>query len=105
MTNETIDIDGWCHTGDIAQVLPENRAIQIIDRKKNIFKLSHGEYIAPERIESLYVLSPFIAQAFVYGDPYYSYCVGVIVPNQEFVMPWIQKQSFKNENMDFKQAC
>lgn len=46
----------------------QNGTLKIIDRKKHIFKLSQGEYIAPEKVENIYVRSPYVAQVFVHGE-------------------------------------
>ena len=67
LTDETIDSQNWLHTGDIAELCPGN-GIRIVDRKKNIFKLSQGEYIVTEKLERAYEQSPLVAQVFVTGD-------------------------------------
>ena len=59
-TAEAFDKDGWFKTGDVVKVYP-NGSTKKIDRSKNIFKLSQGEYIAPEKVENVFGLSPLIA--------------------------------------------
>jgi long-chain acyl-CoA synthetase len=80
-TAEAIDKDGWLHSGDVGMLQP-NLSLKIIDRKKNIFKLQHGEYIAPEKIENILILSQYIQEAFVYGDSLKNHLVGVCFPKE-----------------------
>ena len=53
------DSEGWFHSGDIAMWLP-NGAIQVIDRKKDIFKLAQGEYISPDKVTAVYQECPCV---------------------------------------------
>lgn len=91
-TAETIDEDGWVHTGDIGVFLP-NGTLKIIDRKKNIFKLSQGEYIVPDKLENKYVQSHLIAQIFVYGDSLQNNLVAVVVPEKAALEKWASENN------------
>lgn len=81
-TKKAIDSEGWLHTGDVGRILPHNQGLRIIDRVKEIFKLSQGEYIAPSKLESTYSKSKYIMQICVYGDSTKNNIVAIIVPNQ-----------------------
>ncbi|GCC26966.1 hypothetical protein chiPu_0005386 [Chiloscyllium punctatum] len=100
-TAEALDNHSWLHTGDIGKWLP-NGTLKIIDRKKHIFKLAQGEYIAPEKIENIYVRSEPVAQVFVHGDSLQAFLVGIVVPDPEVLPAWAQR---KNITGTFEELC
>jgi len=100
-TKETIDEEGWCHTGDIG-IWQIDGNLRIVDRKKNIFKLSQGEYVAAEKIENIMARSSFVAMSFVHGDSLQSKLVAIVVPDQEYLEDWAKKNGFGGS---YKEVC
>uniref|UniRef100_H3CZQ7 Long-chain-fatty-acid--CoA ligase n=1 Tax=Tetraodon nigroviridis TaxID=99883 RepID=H3CZQ7_TETNG len=100
-TAAALDSDGWLHSGDVGQWL-SNGTLRIIDRKKHIFKLSQGEYIAPEKIENVYMRSAPVLQVFVHGDSLQSYLVGIVVPDPEVFVGWAKERGLMGS---YKELC
>jgi len=85
-TAKALGSDGFFATGDIAQ-LNKDGTLTIIDRKKNLFKLAQGEYVALEYVETVYGRCPDVAQVWVWGDPLSNFLVAVAVPHKESFLP------------------
>ncbi|XP_024020032.1 long chain acyl-CoA synthetase 1 [Morus notabilis] len=93
--------DGWFHTGDIGEMLP-NGAVKIIDRKKNLIKLSQGEYVPLEHLENVYAITPIVEDIWIYGDSFKSFIIAVVVPHEENTKKW----AYLNGHMgSFSELC
>ena len=98
-TKEVIDKDGWFHTGDIGEI-QEHNILKITDRKKEIFKLSTGKYVAPQVVENRFKESAFIEQIMVVGNGE-KYAAAIICPAFQFLHGWCHKHKIKyNDNKD-----
>lgn len=78
--------DGWMHTGDIG-IWEEDHFLKIIDRKKEMFKISGGKYVVPAPIENKLVESKYIEQAMVVGEAQ-KFPSALIVPNYANLKEW-----------------
>lgn len=92
-TAEDLTSDGWLKTGDLGRWNP-NGTLSIVGRKKEIFKLSQGEYVAPDFVEAILGKSEWCSQVFVYGNSYKPCLVCVVVPDAQKVQHWAQEQGF-----------
>ncbi len=88
-TKEVIDKDGWFHTGDIGEFV-DDVYLKITDRKKEIFKLSGGKYIAPQLIENKFKESPFIENLIVIGENQ-KFVSAIVAPNFNYLHFWASK--------------
>lgn len=78
ITSEAITEDGWLKSGDIAEWRPDG-SLKIIDRKKNLVKLSNGEYVALEKLEAQYKTSRFVLNLLIHADSLEAHIIGLIV--------------------------
>ena len=87
-TRAAIDEEGWFHTGDIGTLV--DGYLKITDRKKEIFKLSTGKYVAPQVLENRLKESFFIEQAMVIGENE-KIAAAILVPNFDTLHFWCAK--------------
>ncbi len=94
-TAKAIDEDGWYHTGDIGYKDKDGHYF-ITDRKKDLFKLSNGKYVAPQQVESLLKQSPLVAQAVAVGSGRKQ--VGaLVVPDWDTLRQTLQEEGIEAE--------
>jgi len=78
-TKESFTDDGWFKTGDIGE-FDSLGQLRIIDRKKNLVKMAHGEYIALEKLESVYRSCPVVGNICVHADSNKNKPIAIVVP-------------------------
>ena len=98
---ETAEVikDGWLHTGDIGVWEEgEGKFLKIVDRKKEMFKISGGKYIVPAPIENKLQESKYIEQAMVVGNAQ-KFPSALIVPNYANLKDWAKESAPELANL------
>ena len=82
--NKSFDKDGYFHTGDVGRLYPNlGNGLRVVDRAKEIFKLSQGEYIVPAKLESVYYKCRYVKQIMIYGNSNMNHIIAIINPDME----------------------
>ncbi len=86
LPRQSYNEQGWFHTGDIGHI-DEKGFLMVTDRKKEIFKLSNGKFIAPQVIENIFKETPLIDQIMVIGE-HQKFASALISPNFVYFEDW-----------------
>ncbi len=98
-TAETIDAEGWLHTGDVGE-FDEAGYLRIIDRKKELIINAAGKNMSPSNIEgTLKVASPMIGQVCVIGDAR-PYNTALIVLDADYAPAWAEQQGLTAHTLE-----
>jgi long-chain acyl-CoA synthetase len=93
-TRSVFDEEGWFHTGDVGH-LEDGKFLMVTDRKKEIFKLSNGKFVAPQPIENRIKESAFIDQAMVIGE-HQKFASALLVPDFNYLKEWCAGNNIVN---------
>lgn len=93
-TKSVFDEEGWFHTGDVGH-LEDGKFLMVTDRKKEIFKLSNGKFVAPQPIENRIKESSFIDQVMVVGE-HQKFASALLVPDFNYLKEWCVTNNIKN---------
>jgi long-chain acyl-CoA synthetase len=96
LTRQSFDSDGWFHTGDIGHI-EDGKFLMVTDRKKEIFKLSNGKFIAPQVIENIFKETPIIDQIMVIGE-HEKFASALISPNFKYFDDWKKSKNISFTN-------
>lgn len=96
-TADTLE-DGWFHTGDIGELSPENY-LRITDRKKDLIKTAGGKYVAPQRLENLLKVNPYVSQVHIHGDQR-KYVVALLTLNMEPVRRFADQNNISYRDLE-----
>jgi fatty acid CoA ligase FadD9 len=102
-TQAALTEDGFFRTGDIVELRsPQNSQVdlRVIDRKKNFFKLSQGQFVSPEYLQSIYIQSPFVEQIYIHGDLLADSVSAVVVPNRKYAEAYVLQHHLTNFDMN-----
>ena len=78
----------------------KGNCIKLIDRAKNLFKLSQGEYVAPDKVQNILVNSKYVFQICIDGQSQYSYAVALVYPNLNECIKFL-KEDKKMGDIDY----
>ncbi|EMC93463.1 hypothetical protein BAUCODRAFT_241156 [Baudoinia panamericana UAMH 10762] len=98
-TKESFTEDGWFKTGDIGEFNAAGE-LRIIDRKKNLVKMAHGEYIALEKLESVYRSCPVVGNICVYAQQDKNKPIAIVVPNEAALKHLAEQNNIQGHGLE-----
>ena len=95
MINESYKVDErgmrWFYTGGIGRFHSDG-CLEIIDRKKDIVKLQHGEYNSLGKVKAALAVCHYLDNVMLHADSFHSHCLALVVPSHQALESWAQKE-------------